>query len=160
MKIAILAVGRLKRGPEKDLFEHYVKRFETQARPLGLAPVQLAELVETRAASAELRRRGEAARLRARWEGRGVLLALDERGKGETSAAFAARLEDLRRQNTPLLTFLIGGPDGLDPALRAQASEVLSLGPMTFPHGMARVLLAEQLYRAATILTGHPYHRA
>lgn len=142
------------------LYEHYVERFDTIRRSLGFGAIELAELVEARGGTAEQRCRDEAGRLREKWQGTGPLIALDARGKAETSEAFASRLQRLRTENYPQLTFVLGGPDGHDPAMLGEASTVLSLGRMTFTHGLARLLLAEQLYRAATILAGHPYHRA
>ncbi len=160
MKIVILAVGRLKKGAERTLFEHYTARFAACGRAAGFAGIELGELIESRNRSAGERRLEEARRLRDRWGGRGPLLVLDAEGTAETSEGFARRLQALRADNPAQLTFVIGGPDGLHPDFQAQACARISFGRMTYSHGLVRVLLAEQLYRAATILCGHPYHRA
>jgi 23S rRNA (pseudouridine1915-N3)-methyltransferase len=163
MRILIAAVGKLKAGPEQALFDGYVKRLSW--------PVILRE-VETkgRLAGAELRaREGElllAALDRAARGGKPGrkagqrLLALDERGPELASAAFATRLAAWRDQGAEEIAFVIGGADGLDQALRDQADGLIAFGRMTWPHMLARVLLAEQIYRAQQILAGHPYHRS
>jgi 23S rRNA (pseudouridine1915-N3)-methyltransferase len=102
----------------------------------------------------------EAHRLLAKSDGAGLRIVLDERGKGHTSAQFAKMLGEARDAGHRGAAVLIGGPDGHGPAARDAADLLLSLGPMTLPHGLARVILAEQVYRAITILSGHPYHRA
>lgn len=160
MRIQIAAVGRLKDGPERELMARYLDRFAAAGKPLALGPVKVAELPEGRAQDRASRTADEAQRLLKAVEGADARIVLDERGKGLTSKAFAALLAQRRDGGTSTLALMIGGPDGHGEAARAAATVTLSLGPMTLPHGLARVILAEQLYRAATILSGHPYHRA
>ncbi len=160
MRLLIAAVGKLKQGPERDLFARYLKSAEQQGRKLGLSPVDFIEVPESRAATAPLRTAAETVSLLAKVTSSQVLVCLDPSGLALTSEAFAAKLAKYRDQGTQALAFLIGGADGLGPNLLDQVSFRLSLGPMVLPHGLARIVLAEQLYRAATILSGHPYHRA
>lgn len=159
MRVSIHAVGRMKAGPERELAARYVERFERAAPPLGLEWSGLTEVAESRAQTAPLRRQDEARTLAAQHAG-AAIVALDETGKNFTSDAFAAWLARLRDEGTRSVVFAIGGPDGHDRPVLDQAALTLSLGALTWPHQIARVLLAEQLYRACTILSGHPYHRA
>lgn len=159
MRLIVAAVGRLK-DAERDLFDRYAKRLDGAGRALGLGPLTLSEIGESRAASAELRKADEAARLLKAASGAEAKIVLDENGRGLASAAFAQTLAEMRDGGTGTCAFFIGGPDGHGPDVRDAATLKLSLGPMTLPHGLARIMLAEQLYRAATILSGHPYHRA
>jgi len=159
MHLIIAAVGRLKDGAERELLGRYRDRFADLGKRLGLGPVAWQELAESRAADAAKRRDEEAAALLKRTRAAQRIIALDERGKPLSSEAFAQMLAKLRDEGTGTLAIVIGGPDGLAPAVRDAALTTLSLGAMTLPHGLARVVLAEQLYRAATILAGHPYHR-
>ncbi|MCX7644475.1 MAG: 23S rRNA (pseudouridine(1915)-N(3))-methyltransferase RlmH [Rhodobacteraceae bacterium] len=155
MRVRICAVGRLRAGPEQALVADYLARFARAGRPLGLGPAEVAEVEDRRgggmAAEAELLRRA--------LPPGAATVALDERGRALSSPDFAALLARLRDAGRSDLAFLIGGADGLDPALREGADTVLSLGPMVWPHMLVRAMLAEQLYRAATILSGAPYHR-
>lgn len=160
MRILIAAVGRLKDGPERVLAARYLERANQSGRTLGLGPVDVLEIAESRARRPEDRKREEAAALREAIDARATLIALDERGKTQTSEAFAADLARRRDEGPPSLAFLIGGADGLDPELLARCTARLAFGQMTWPHGLVRVLLAEQVYRAITIIAGHPYHRA
>jgi len=154
MRIAIVAVGRLKSGALADAFADYAKRLKS-----GRVELQLIEVEERRRlAGAELMAR-EAALLSAAIPRGTRLIALDGRGKPMSSEAFAAQLGRWR-DGGDALAFVIGGADGLDASLRDRADMILSLGAMTWPHMLARVMLAEQLYRAQSILSGHPYHRA
>lgn len=158
MRIALCAIGRLKDGGERTLFDRYWERLEAQGRGVGLAPLRHVEWPESRESTAGLRQAAEAQRLLAA-AGEATIVALDERGKGLTSTAFADLLKRHRDDGCKELAFLMGGPDGHGPAI-AQAAQVrLSLSAMTLPHGLARAVLAEQLYRASTLLSGHPYHR-
>ena len=159
MRLSVLAVGRLKSGPERDLVDRYRQRVEAIGRSLGIAAFEMVELAESRARREDDRRAEEAAALLER-AGSAVLVAFDERGKSPTSEAFAARIKQWRDEGRPALTCVIGGPDGLDPKVRERADLVVSLGALTLPHQIVRALVAEQLYRALTILAGHPYHRA
>jgi 23S rRNA (pseudouridine1915-N3)-methyltransferase len=159
MRLVIAAVGRLKEGPERALFERYWDRLEAIGGSLGFGPVRLFEVSESRATGRVARVSDEAHRLLAKVSGADIKVALDEHGRSQTTEAFAAYLRDTRDAGTGLMAFLIGGPDGHGPALLSAASLRMSLGPLTLPHGLARIVLVEQLYRAATILAGHPYHR-
>jgi 23S rRNA (pseudouridine1915-N3)-methyltransferase len=159
MRVLIAAVGRLKQGPERELFAHYVARAEAAGRTLGLSPLSVIEVPESKAATAPIRCRDEAAALLAKLPSPHKLVCLDRNGKAMTSEAFAGGLATFRDEGVRALAFLIGGADGLGPEALKQAGLTLSLGPMTLPHGLARIVLAEQLYRATTILSGHPYHR-
>ncbi|MDP2120225.1 MAG: 23S rRNA (pseudouridine(1915)-N(3))-methyltransferase RlmH [Hoeflea sp.] len=160
MRITLFAVGRLKAGPESELSSRYLDRFAKSGGALGLDFVRTIEIPESRAATAELRKKDEAAQLaRALPEGAALIL-LDERGKTPDSPGFAALLARLRDEGRRDLVLAIGGADGLDPDLHAGADAVISFGRMTWPHQLVRILAAEQLYRAVTILSGHPYHRA
>ena len=156
MRLCICAVGRLRGGPEHELIEDYLTRFSRIGRGLGLGPAHVSEVEDRKGGGPA----GEAALLaRAVPEG-ALVCALDERGKALTSPAFARLLARWRDEGRPAAAFLIGGADGLAPDLRSSADFRLSLGPMVWPHMLARAMLAEQLYRAATILAGSPYHRA
>jgi 23S rRNA (pseudouridine1915-N3)-methyltransferase len=159
MHLSIAAVGRLKAGAERELLGRYRDRFADLGKRLGLGPVTWHELAESRASGAVKRREEEAAALLKRARDAQRIIALDERGQALSSRAFAQLLAKLRDDGTDTLAFLMGGPDGLAQEVRAAAHTTLSLGAMTLPHGLARIVLAEQLYRAATILAGHPYHR-
>ena len=160
MRLRVIAVGRLKDGPERRLYEHYEERLTAAGRSVALAPFSLHEMQESRLASAEARKGDEAARMQAHAGDGAVMIALDERGKAMTSPEFADWLRAERNGGTKEIHFLIGGPDGHGSAVLAAARLRLSLGAMTLPHGLARVVLMEQLYRAETIIAGHPYHRA
>ena len=159
MRVEILAIGRLKDEAEASIVARYQKRFDQTGRPCGLGPLSISEYPESRAASADERKADEAARL-LKAAGTSALIVLEVTGKLLSSEVFAGHLRDLAGAATKSCTFLIGGPDGHGPAVLAAPSLKLSLGALTLPHGLARVVLAEQLYRAATILTNHPYHRA
>ncbi len=147
----IIAVGRARQGPEAALFEEYRRRLTW--------PFQLKEVEERRKLPAAALRAREGELLLAALPKGATVVALDERGKALTSEAFATRIGAWRDGGVETLVFLIGGAGGLDDKVRAKADLVLSLGPMTWPHLMARAMMAEQLYRAQTILGGHPYHR-
>jgi len=159
MRVSVIAVGRLKDSAERGLADRYIERFDRVGRGIGLGPIHEVELAESRALNAGTRRNEEAAALVARMPERARMAALDAAGKQLTSEDFAALIARWRDEGVQAAAFLIGGPDGHGAAV-AGADLSLSLGRMTLPHGLARVVLAEQLYRAATILAGHPYHRA
>ena len=149
----------MKRGPEQELAERYLKRFEATARAVGLAYGGLTEIRESRAGTSGERQREESALLR-RWQEEGrFLVLLDEGGTDLTSRQLADRIGSWRDRGIGEVALAIGGPDGHDRACLAAANDTLSLGRLTFPHQIARILLAEQLYRSATLLAGHPYHR-
>ena len=160
MKIAVFAVGRMKAGPEKELADRYFERFAKSGPAIGLEFSGVTEIGENRAQTAPERKREEAERLRAHLPAGTALILLDEAGKNFSSADFARKIGAMRDGGQRALTIAIGGPDGHDPDLRTEAETVLSFGAQTWPHQMVRIMLGEQLYRAATILSGHPYHRA
>ncbi|MCG6121642.1 MAG: 23S rRNA (pseudouridine(1915)-N(3))-methyltransferase RlmH [Microvirga sp.] len=159
MKLSLIAVGRLKAGPERELVERYRERVAASGRALGLAGLDVAEIVESRARREEDRRAEEGQAIIAR-AGETPLVLLDERGERPTSDGFARMIAEARDAGLPGLAFVIGGPDGLDQSLRGRARAVLSFGSLTMPHQIVRALVAEQIYRALTIMSGHPYHRA
>jgi len=159
MRIALHAVGRMKAGPEKELADRYFQRLAQAGPSVALEFAGVTELPESRARSASARKSEEAERLRALLMPGTALVLLDEGGRQFGSEDFAARLAAFRDAGQRAVLFAIGGADGHDATLRDAASLVLSLGSMTWPHQFARIMLAEQLYRAATILAGHPYHR-
>lgn len=155
MRIHVCAVGRLRAGPEHTLIQDYLKRFDRTGRPLSLGPASIIE-VEDKKNTGKV---GEAVLLQRSTPEGSVICALDERGKTLSSPQFADLLADMRDQGTRDLAFVIGGADGLAPDIRDQAQFALSFGAMVWPHMLARVMLCEQLYRAASILAGKPYHR-
>lgn len=159
MRLSVHAVGRMKAGPEQELAERYFGRFARAGPAIGLEFSGVAEIAESRARDTDARRREEAAALAAH-RGDAALFLLDERGKNLSSEDLAARIARLRDGGRRHLVFAIGGPDGHDAASREAADLVVSFGAQTWPHQLVRVMLAEQLYRAATILSGHPYHRS
>ena len=158
MRIVIAAVGRMKAGPERELVARYLDRAAGGGKPLALTGFDVIELSESRASSSGSRKADEAKALRAALP-EGIVVALDERGKSITSDALAKQLGRWRDDGRPAVSFIIGGADGIDPAFVATADLVLSFSPMVWPHQLVRIMLAEQLYRATTILSGHPYHR-
>jgi 23S rRNA (pseudouridine1915-N3)-methyltransferase len=158
MKIVLAAVGRLKDGPERVLADRYIERAEQAGRSQSIGPITVVELAESRARQTDQRRREEADDLISGLPPR--YIALDERGRDLDSAAFAESLRRLRDEGEGAIGIVIGGPDGLDASVRDKAFLVVALGRLTWPHQVVRILVAEQLYRAVTILSGHPYHRA
>jgi 23S rRNA (pseudouridine1915-N3)-methyltransferase len=160
MRLLVIAVGRLKSGPERDLVERYHERFGDLARRLGFRGLEIHEISESRARDVKVRMADEAAAIAALIPESSVTIALDERGKPLDSDGFAKRLAQWRDESTPNVVFVIGGADGLSPELRRKMSAVFAFGTATWPHQLVRIMLMEQIYRAATILAGHPYHRA
>lgn len=159
MQISVFAVGRMKKGPEQELVERYFDRFAKTAPALGMTFHKVHETIESRGQSAKQRMEEEGGKLIESLPENGRLIILDERGKSMTSPLFAHQIEQWRDNGDRFLTIAIGGPDGHSDMVRQRADLILSFGAMTWPHQIARILLAEQLYRAATILSGHPYHR-
>jgi 23S rRNA (pseudouridine1915-N3)-methyltransferase len=159
MRISLFAVGRLKNGPEKQLAERYFDRFAKTGPAVGLELGKINEISESRASNAETRKREEAVHLDKMLEDGALLFLLDERGKALDSPAFADLIGTYRDQGKREIVVAIGGPDGLEPGLAARATQMICFGKMTWPHQMVRIMIAEQLYRAVTILSGHPYHR-
>lgn len=161
MKVSVHAVGRMKAGPEKQLADRYFERFAKSGPAVGLEFAGVQEIAEGRAQNAAERRREEGQKLQALLQQQGAaLFLLDERGKNLPSEDFATRIGAMRDTGRKSLVIAIGGADGHEPALRGQAELVISFGALTWPHQLVRVMLGEQLYRVATILSGHPYHRA
>jgi 23S rRNA (pseudouridine1915-N3)-methyltransferase len=159
MRLVIVAVGRLKAGPERELLGRYLDRANAIGKALALHPLEAIELNESPAPRAPERQADEAKRLGAAVPAGFLRVALDERGQALSSDTFAGKLGDLRDRGTPGIAFLIGGADGLAAEVRKSAAFAVAYGAATFPHQIVRILLAEQLYRAMTILSGHPYHR-
>jgi len=158
MRIAIAAVGRMKNGPERELVARYLERAGGSGKPLAMTGFDVMEVTESRAGSAAARKAEEARALRAALPD-GITVTLDERGKSVTSEAFAGQLARWRDEGRPAVGFVIGGADGIDPDFVRAADLTISFSPMVWPHQLVRIMLAEQLYRATTILSGHPYHR-
>ena len=159
MRISIVAVGRLKNGPEQDIVARYVDRAKRVGGQIGLEFSDIREIPESQLPGADGRRDAEATALTRGFPERGRIIALDERGKDTGSVAFAEMLAAWRDDGVGDTLCVIGGPDGLDPELRRRADHVMAFGRATWPHLLARVMLCEQIYRATTILSGHPYHR-
>jgi 23S rRNA (pseudouridine1915-N3)-methyltransferase len=160
MRIAIAAIGKLKDAEERAIVERYAKRFDAAGKSLGLGPLDIREYPESRATGVAERKRDEAARLVKDIAPGNITIALEPTGKSLTSEALATFLRDNRDGGAKGCIFLIGGPDGHGETALSAVTLKLSLGALTLPHGLARVVLTEQLYRVATILSGHPYHRA
>jgi len=159
MRLVVVAIGRLKQGPERELAERYRERFDDIGRKLGFRSLEIHEIPESRARDAAKRIAEEAAAISALIPDKSLLVALDERGQNIDSAAFARHLGRWRDEATGNTIFTIGGADGLSPDLQRKAKLRIAFGSATWPHQMVRVMLLEQIYRAATILAGHPYHR-
>ena len=153
MKVSIIAIGKPGRGPEAALATDYAQRTTLAGRALGLGPLDLIDIDAKKTGKGP-----EAELLMAAAEG-AHLIACDERGKTYSSRAFADHIALLRDRGERKLVFVIGGADGLDPSVLTAAGSTLAFGPQTWPHALARAMLAEQLYRAVTILAGSPYHR-
>jgi len=160
MRLLIISVGRLKQGPERELTERYRERFEDVGRNLGFRGIDVREIPESRARDAATRINEEAVTILAAIQSKSVLVSLDERGENLDSVAFARHLGRWRDEQTESTIFAIGGADGLSPDLRRKAKLTIAFGSATWPHQMVRIMLLEQIYRAATILAGDPYHRA
>jgi 23S rRNA (pseudouridine1915-N3)-methyltransferase len=160
MRIVVAAIGRLKRGPETELSERYRKRALQTGRALALRAIDIVEVRESRAADAGKRMIEESIALANVIPLGAAVVLLDAQGGNLDSPGLAAQLAQWRGQDRPAAVFLIGGPDGLSPSLRDKADMRIAFGAATWPHQLVRVMLLEQLYRAMTILAGHPYHRA
>ena len=155
MRVHIVAVGRLRAGPERDLIDDYLTRFDRTGRALALGPANVIEVEDKKNAGMG----AEAALLEKAIPNGAHICIMDERGKVMTSPDFADQLGGWRDQGRQDVAFVIGGADGLDPAFRAKADAALSFGKMVWPHMLVRWMLSEQLYLAASILSGSPYHR-
>jgi 23S rRNA (pseudouridine1915-N3)-methyltransferase len=159
MRLLLICVGRPKAGPERDLATRYIERAAAAGRAIGFSGVDLREAGESRAARPDDRKREEAKAIRGLLAPPANVIALDENGAQMTSRSLATELGRARDLGIASAAFVIGGPDGLEPAFLASASLTLSFGTMTWPHQLVRIMAAEQIYRAVTILSGHPYHR-
>jgi 23S rRNA (pseudouridine1915-N3)-methyltransferase len=160
MRIVVAAVGRLKKGPETELSERYRKRAVQTGRQLGLRDIDIIEIRESRATDASKRMLEESIALATVIPKDAAVVLLDPRGQNVDSAGLASHIAAWRANGRPAIVFLIGGADGLAATVCEKAALRLSFGTATWPHQLVRVMLLEQLYRATTILTGHPYHRA
>jgi len=149
----------MKAGPERELVARYQTRAEALGRALGFSAVECVEVAESRARREADRRVEEAAAILER-AGASALVSFDERGRSLTSEGLAEHVASWRDAGHPALSFAIGGPDGLDEQVRRRSKLVVAFGTLTLPHQLVRVLAMEQVYRALTILAGHPYHRA
>lgn len=159
MKITISCVGKLKNGPERELFDRYYDRCQRSFSSLGLKMMPLVEFSESSAKTAKERQKKEGAEILSLRKSQSFLILLDEKGQNISSKSFAQQVQSLAERGVEEVIFVIGGPDGHGDDIRSQANLQLNFGAMTWPHQLVRVLLAEQLYRTATILSGHPYHR-
>ncbi len=160
MRLWIFAIGHMRGTPEGQLCEDFADRARKIGRNLGFTAVAIEELPVSKHRDTAVRIKDECERLAARLPEGAHIVLLDAKGKGMTSESFADMLGSLRDVGTKDLAFVIGGPDGLGTLPGKKAGRSLAFGPQTWPHLLARVLLAEQVYRALTILAGHPYHRA
>ena len=160
MRLQLLAIGRLKAGPEKTLAQDYQTRLEALGRKAGITRLTVADFAESQGQTAIQRQAEEAKLLTAALAPKAFTLVLDERGKTCSSEAFSQLLQRHLDQGTQDLAFLIGGPDGHSAETRKHAGQLVSLGEMTWPHRLVRIMLLEQIYRAVTIMVNHPYHRS
>jgi len=160
MRIVVAAIGRLKRGPETELSERYLKRAAQSGRSLGLREIEIVEIRESRATEPDKRMIEESIALADVIPPGAAVVLLDPHGEPLDSARFAGQIATWRSEDRPATVFVIGGPDGLARSLYDKATLKLSFGAATWPHQLVRVMLLEQIYRAMTILAGHPYHRA
>jgi 23S rRNA (pseudouridine1915-N3)-methyltransferase len=160
MRLIVIAVGRMKQGPERELAEAYRKRAQAIGRPLGLREIEIVEIRDSRAQDAKRRRVEESIAIANLIPKRAITVILDGRGQNLDSAAFAALLQQWRASDPPAVCFVIGGADGLAASLHDIAKFKLAFGTATWPHQLVRIMLLEQIYRAGSILAGHPYHRA
>ena len=160
MRLLIAAVGRLKQGAERELAAAYRKRAADIGRSFGLREIEIVEIRESRARDAERRRNEESIAIANIIPEQAVVAILDERGENLDSVGLAELLRKWREQDRAAACFVIGGADGLAQAFYARAARTLAFGSATWPHHLVRIMLLEQIYRAGTILAGHPYHRA
>jgi 23S rRNA (pseudouridine1915-N3)-methyltransferase len=159
MRLLVISIGRLKQGPERELAERYRDRFDDVGRKLGFRGIEIIEIPESRARDAATRIAEEAVAVAALVPEKSVLVSLDEHGSSIDSVTFARHLGRWRDDSVANNVFIIGGPDGLSPDLRRKSKLTVAFGAATWPHQLVRVMLLEQIYRASTILAGHPYHR-
>ena len=160
MRLSILAIGQSKPAPEQTLCDDYLRRLQHQGRGIGITDAACKTLPEAKRGTAAQRKSDESDRLAAQVPAKARRIVLSERGKQLASEAFADHISRMMEEGAGDLCFLIGGPDGHAETLERDADLLLSLGAMTWPHRLVRVMLLEQIYRAVTIIANHPYHRA
>ena len=160
MRLTVAAVGRLKRGPESELSERYRDRAAKAGRGIGIQAIDLVELTESRAREGARRQTEESIALAQLIPEGATAILLDRTGDNIGTEALTTSLQNWRDEGRTAVVFLIGGPDGVAPALREKANVCLAFGKATWPHQLIRIMLLEQIYRAITIMSGHPYHRA
>ena len=160
MRIVVAAIGRLKQGPERDLSELYRKRAADAGRGIGFRGIEIIEIRESKSRETEKRVLEEAIALANVIPDGAVTIVLDERGESVSSVDLTDRIKRWRDAGRPAAIFVIGGADGLGGGIRDRADLTLAFGSTTWPHQLVRIMLLEQVYRAATLLAGHPYHRA
>lgn len=159
MNLKIATIGKLKPGPERQLFDKYMERALSAGRSHHFSIQETMEFPESKAQSSDERKKQEGDLLIDKIGKDYSLILLDEKGKNLSSRQFSSKLQSYRDDGLPGLCFVIGGPDGLSPHIKKSAAMTISLGLMTLPHGLARIVLAEQIYRSIAIISGHPYHR-
>ena len=160
MRLLILCVGNARGASEGALTDDFITRAKNMGRGMGISDVAVEEITVSKHRETPKRMQDEAERLAARIPDGAQVVLLDAKGKGMTSTDFAEMIGALRDAGTKHLVFVIGGPDGLGKLPRIKPGRSLAFGPQTWPHLMVRAMLSEQVYRALTILAGHPYHRA
>ena len=160
MRLIVAAIGRLKAGPERELAERYRDRVAKGGRAVGLRDIEIVEIRESKVQDVARRVLEESIALANIIPERAVVVALDETGENLDSGSFTGLLRNWRDAGRPAAVFCIGGADGLGEDVKRQADLTLAFGAATWPHQLVRIMLMEQLYRAVTILAGHPYHRA
>lgn len=160
MRLLIAAVGRLKSGPESDLVEEYAARIRASGRALGIGEFTISEVEAPKGLAGPARQGRESELLLAATDRQARRAILDERGKDQSSESLAKLIAGWRDQGAPEIAFLVGGADGHPAGTRESADALIAFGRATWPHLLVRAMLCEQIYRAMTILSGHPYHRA
>jgi 23S rRNA (pseudouridine1915-N3)-methyltransferase len=159
VKFHVVAIGKLKSGPEKLLAEDYASRTLALGKQAGIKALKISDWAESQRADVALRLAEEEAQLWSAVPPSAHVIVLDERGKSTTSEQFSASLRKVMDRGVSDVVFMIGGPDGHSAATREKANELMALGPMTWPHRLLRIMLLEQIYRSVTIMLNHPYHR-
>lgn len=159
MRVIIAAIGKLKSGAEHELVKRYFDRIQKSGKSIGITKVEMIEVMESRAAGSDQRKEDEASSILSKLPSGALLFCFDERGASPSSRKFANQLESAITKGAPAIAFIVGGPDGLSASLREKAENIVSFGALTMPHQIVRALVVEQIYRAVTILSGHPYHR-
>lgn len=159
LQLHVISVGKLKDDAERTLVSRYEQRIAGLSRTLGFSKLAVREISESRARTAEMRKTEEANQILAAVQNSEIVVLLDETGRNLTSRAFGQQLAAWRDGGIRSVSFVVGGPDGADQTVKNLAQKHLAFGQITLPHGLARAVLTEQIYRAMTILGGHPYHR-